>query len=145
MNKNNKKIHGYTAGVFDLFHIGHLNLLRNAKSMCDYLTVGVTNDELVKYKNKEPVICFEDRKEIVKHIKFVDNVIEQYEICKFKAWERIKFDVLFVGDDWKGTDTWNEYEKKLNNVNVKIIYLPYTKKISSTLINQILLKIRDQK
>lgn len=142
-NQINKKIHGYTAGVFDLFHIGHLNLLRRARSMCDYLTVGVSNDELVRYKFKTPVVAFKERLEIVKGIRYVDNAVEQFEIDKFKAWERIGFDVLFVGDDWKGTGTWKDYEIRLGEVGVKVIYLPYTKGTSSTLINSVLINLRN--
>ena len=129
---------GYTTGVFDLFHIGHLNLLKNAKAKCDYLVVGITTDELVKYKGKLPVINLEERMEIVKAIKDVDEVVVQDDLDKFKAWEKYHYDVLFVGDDWKGTDKWNEYERKLNLVGAKVCYLPYTKTTSSTLITKVL-------
>ncbi|MFH1662257.1 MAG: adenylyltransferase/cytidyltransferase family protein [Candidatus Falkowbacteria bacterium] len=139
----NKKIFGYTTGVFDLFHIGHLNMLRNSKSMCDHLTVGVTSDELVSYKHKKAVIPFKERFEIVRGIKYVDAVVGQYEIDKFVAWEKLKFDVLFVADCWHRDEKWNEYERKLNNVGVKVIYIPYTQGISSTLINEVLLKLRN--
>lgn len=131
-------IKGYTAGVYDLFHIGHLNLLKNAKAKCDYLVVGITTDELVKYKGKLPVINLEERMEIVKAIKYVDEVVVQDDLDKFKAWEKYHYDVLFVGDDWKGTDKWNEYERKLNLVGAKVCYLPYTKTTSSTLITKVL-------
>ena len=131
-------IKGYTAGVYDLFHIGHLNLLKNAKAKCDYLVVGITTDELVKYKGKLPVINLEERMEIVKAIKDVDEVVVQDDLDKFKAWEKYHYDVLFVGDDWKGTDKWNEYERKLNLVGAKVCYLPYTKTTSSTLITKVL-------
>ncbi|MCK5211065.1 adenylyltransferase/cytidyltransferase family protein [Candidatus Parcubacteria bacterium] len=137
--------YGYTAGVYDLFHIGHLNLLKNAKEMCEHLTVGISTDELVKYKHKKSVVCFEERIEIVRHIKHVDAVVEQSDIDKFKMWENLKFNVLFVGDDWKGTEVWNKYEERLKEVDVVVIYLPYTKGTSSTLINQILLKLRGEK
>lgn len=104
---------GYTTGVFDLFHIGHLNMLKNAKGLCDKLIVGVTVDELVSYKNKKSVIPFEERIEIVRSIKFVDTAIAQENIDKFEAWKKVKFDILFVGDDWYDSKSWNEYEKNL--------------------------------
>lgn len=134
---------GYTSGVYDLFHIGHLNLLKNARGLCDKLIVGVSVDELVKYKNKKAVIPFEERIEIVRNIKYVDSAIPQYEIDKFKVWEKIKFDVLFVGDDWYESDSWKIMENKFKDVNVRVIYFPYTKGTSSTLINEILIKTRD--
>lgn len=127
---------GYTAGVYDLFHIGHLNLLKNAKGMCDKLIVGVSTDKLVEYKNKQPVIPFEDRIEIVRNIKYVDVAIPQEELDKFKMWEKLHFDILFVGDDWYKTDSWGEMERKFKEVGVKIVYFPYTKKTSSTLITK---------
>ena len=134
---------GYTSGVYDLFHIGHLNLLKNARGLCDKLIVGVSVDELVKYKNKKAVIPFEERIEIVRNIKYVDSAIPQYEIDKFKVWEKIKFDVLFVGDNWYESDGWKIMENKFKEVNVRVIYFPYTKGTSSTLINEILINIRD--
>ncbi|EAI3485456.1 adenylyltransferase/cytidyltransferase family protein, partial [Campylobacter coli] len=91
---------GYTSGVYDLFHIGHLNLLKNAKGLCDKLIVGVTIDELVQYKNKKSVIPFSERIEIVRSIKYVDAAIPQENIDKYQMWEKLHFDVLFVGDDW---------------------------------------------
>lgn len=136
-----KQIIGYTAGVFDLFHIGHLNLLHRAKEQCDRLIVGVTTDELVQYKGKKPVITLSERMEIIKAIKYVDDVIVQDNLDKFNVWTKLHYDILFVGDDWKGTDKWNEYERKLNAVGAKVIYLPYTKTTSSTLITQVLNKI----
>ncbi|MEI0479075.1 adenylyltransferase/cytidyltransferase family protein [Brachyspira pulli] len=134
---------GYTSGVYDLFHIGHLNLLKNAKGLCDKLIVGVSVDNLVLYKNKKPVIPFEERIEIVRNIKFVDAAIPQEELDKFKVWEKIKFDVLFVGDDWYKTDSWQEMEEKFKSVNVRVIYFPYTKGTSSTLINETLINLRN--
>ncbi|GFO59398.1 cytidyltransferase [Geomonas silvestris] len=134
---------GYTTGVYDLFHIGHLNLLRNAKSMCDKLIVGVTTDELVSYKNKRSVIPFEERLEIVRSNRYVDAVIPQESMNKFEAWEKIKFDVMFVGDDWYSSDKWQQLEQQFNEVGVRIVYFPYTKGTSSTLINSVLLSIRN--
>lgn len=134
---------GYTSGVYDLFHIGHLNLLKNARGLCDKLIVGVSVDELVKYKNKKAVIPFEERIEIVRNIKYVDSAIPQYEIDKYKVWEKIKFDILFVGDDWYESDSWKIMEDKFRKVDVRVIYFPYTKGTSSTLINEILIKTRN--
>ncbi|HCU01664.1 MAG: Glycerol-3-phosphate cytidylyltransferase [Candidatus Moranbacteria bacterium GW2011_GWE1_35_17] len=136
---------GYTSGVFDLFHIGHLNLLRKAKSKCDKLIVGVTTDELVSYKLKKAVIPFKERIEIVKNIKYVDEVIAQENMDKMKMWKKLKFDVMFVGSDWKGTEKWKAFEEQFAEVGVKIIYFPYTKGTSSTLINETLVKLRDVK
>ncbi len=133
---------GYTTGVFDLFHIGHVNLLKNASSLCDKLIVGVTTDELVSYKHKRSVIPFEERLEIVQSCKYVDLAIPQTDLDKFTAWEKHRFNKLFVGDDWLGSDKWNIYETKLNEVDVQIVYLPYTKTTSSTLINQTLESLR---
>ena len=135
---------GYTTGVYDLFHIGHLNLLKNAKGLCDKLIVGVTVDELVRYKNKRAVIPFEERLEIVRSIKYVDAAIPQEDIDKFAAWEKLKFDVLFVGDDWYQSERWQEMESKFREVGVKVIYFPYTKGTSSTLINQTLIRLREE-
>lgn len=134
---------GYTTGVFDLFHIGHLNLLKKAKEQCDHLIVGVSTDDLVMYKHKHAVIPFEERIEIVKAIKYVDEVVPQVNMNKMEAWEKLHFNVMFVGDDWKGTPKWDAYEKQFAEVGVKIVYFPYTKGTSSTLINEVLLKLRN--
>lgn len=143
--KNDKSIIGYTSGVYDLFHIGHLNLLKNAKSLCDKLIVGVTSDELVSYKNKKAVINHHERMEIVRSIKYVDTVVPQNDMEKFKMWKRLKFDVMFVGDDWFQTEKWEELDKQFKEVGVKIIYFPYTKGTSSTLINETLKNLREDK
>lgn len=130
---------GYTSGVFDLFHIGHLNILRNSKSMCDHLIVGVSTDDLVvKYKKKNPIIPMLERIEILRHIIYVDTVIVQEDMDKMKMWRRLKFNILFVGDDWFDTLKWQEYEKDFNKVGVRVIYFPYYRGTSSTKINQIL-------
>lgn len=136
---------GYTTGVFDLFHIGHLNMLKNAKGMCDKLIVGVTTDELVSYKHKKAVIPFEERIEIVRSIECVDVAIPQRSMDKFEAWRKLKFDVMFVGEDWYATEKWEEYERQFTEVGVKIIYFPYTQGTSSTLINEVLTNLRDEK
>jgi glycerol-3-phosphate cytidylyltransferase len=130
---------GYTSGVYDLFHIGHLNVLKNAKGICDKLIVGVSTDELVlKYKNKRPVIPFSERIEIVRNINYVDAAIAQDNRNKFEMWEKLKFDVMFVGDDWHNSNKWQELDKQFEAVGVKIVYFPYTKGTSSTIINEIL-------
>lgn len=123
---------GYTTGVFDLFHIGHLNILRRAKEQCDYLIVGVTVDELVSYKGKKAFISYEERAAIVEAIKYVDKVVPQVNMDKMEAWNKLHFDKMFVGDDWKGTDTWNHWEEEFSKVGVEIVYFPYTKQTSST-------------
>ena len=136
------KIIGYTTCVFDLFHVGHLRLIEKAKKYCDKLIVGVTVDELVKYKHKKAVIPFEERFEIIKSLKCVDEVVAQESMDKMEAWDRLKFNIIFVGDDWQGTKKWYDYEEQFEKVGVEIIYFPYTKGISSTFINNTLLKIR---
>ena len=140
---SNKKIIGYTSGVYDLFHIGHLNLLKNAKGLCDKLIVGVTVDSLVEYKHKRSVIPFEERIEIVRNIKCVDAAIPQEDLDKFKMWEKLHFDVLFVGDDWFKSERWQEMEKKFAEVGVRVVYFPYTKGTSSTLLSATLKKLRE--
>ncbi|MCL2792133.1 MAG: adenylyltransferase/cytidyltransferase family protein [Spirochaetaceae bacterium] len=134
---------GYTSGVFDLFHIGHLNLLQRAKEQCEYLIVGVTIDDLVAYKNKKAVIPFEERIKIISAIKYVDIAVPQESIDKLEAWNKYKFNVIFVGDDWKGSESWIIYENELKKVNVDVVYFPYTKGTSSTLINNTLIYLRD--
>ncbi|MCL2019663.1 MAG: adenylyltransferase/cytidyltransferase family protein [Oscillospiraceae bacterium] len=130
---------GYTAGAFDLFHIGHLNLLMRAKEACEYLIVAVSTDELIcEYKNKKPFIPFSERKAIVESIKYVDKVVVQENRNKTAAFEKYKFDAMFVGDDWKGDDLFKETENFLLARNSCIVYLPYTKNISSSKLKQII-------
>lgn len=136
---------GYTTGVFDLFHIGHLNLLRNAKAMCDKLIVGVTTDELVSYKAKKAVIPFNERFEIIRSLRYVDAVIPQETMDKYEAWQKLKFDVVFVGDDWYRQEKWEEIEARFKAVDVRVVYFPYTKGTSSSLINNVLLDLRQSK
>lgn len=133
---------GYTSGVFDLFHVGHVNILRNAKSMCDRLVVGVSVDKLVSYKGKNSVISFEDRIEVVRSCKYVDLAVPQESMDKIDAWKRYKFNIMFVGDDWYKTEKWGDFESEFSNVGVKIIYFPYTNSTSSTLINETLTSLR---
>lgn len=137
-----KKIIGYTAGVFDMFHIGHLNILRQAKERCDYLIVAVSTDELCEsYKKKKPIVCYDERKEIVESIKYVDEVVPQIDRNKFGAWERVGFNVMFVGDDWKGSPLFSELEERFKEVGVRIEYFPYTRGTSSTILREKLDKI----
>lgn len=128
---------GYTTGVFDMFHIGHLNILRRAKEQCEHLIVGVSTDEVVEsYKHHRPVIPFDDRIAIVKAIRYVDNVVPQESMDKFEAWQRIGFDVMFHGNEWKGTDLYNGYVKKFSAVGVDVVFLPHTDGISSTMLRE---------
>ena len=137
-----KKIVGYTTGVFDLFHIGHLNILERAKQNCDYLIVGVSTDELVmEYKHKKPVICYEERKRIVEAIRHVDEVVPQIDRDKMAAYEKYKFDRMFVGDDWKGSELFTRLESELAKHGAEIVYFPYTKGTSSTFLKEVLKKI----
>jgi glycerol-3-phosphate cytidylyltransferase len=130
---------GYTTGVFDLFHIGHLNILRNARAMCDRLIVGVTTDELMmEYKGKKPVISFAERCEIVRALKCVDVVIAQNTMDKLEVWEKLHFDIMFVGDDWYQTSKWKDIQKKFEQREIRIVYFPYTQGTSSMLINKTL-------
>ena len=128
---------GYTTGVFDLFHIGHLNILKNAKEKCDYLIVGVSTDDVVEsYKGKKPIIPFEERIEIVKAIRYVDEAVPQSSMDKMEAWERLHFDALFHGSDWKGSGMYLDIEQKLNSVGVDLVFLPHTEGTSSTLLTE---------
>ena len=133
---------GYTTGVYDLFHIGHLNLFKNAKGLCDKLVVGVTVDELVEYKGKHAMISFEDRIELVRRCKYVDAAVPQYDMDKLTAAKKLGASYLFVGDDWYGTEKWKRYEKEFDKEGIKIIYFPYTRGVSSTKINEALNAVR---
>lgn len=133
---------GYTTGVFDMFHIGHLNILRRAKEQCDYLIVGVSTDELVlAYKRKLPVIPYEERAEIVSSIRYVDKVVPQTDRDKVAAQERLGFHVMFVGDDWKGSELFTRVEQELAQKGVEVVYFPYTTGTSSTLLSEKLSKL----
>ena len=133
--KNYKR--GYTQGVYDMFHIGHLNLLNRAKQYCDYLIVGVNADDLVEsYKNKRPIIPLEERVEIVRAIKYVDEVIVTTTLDKKKIWEKIRFNEIYIGDDWKGNERWEKTGKEMEALGAKLVYLPYTKDTSSTMLRE---------
>ena len=137
---SDKQVIGYTTGVYDLFHIGHLNILKRAKEQCDFLIVGVSTDELVmREKNKRPIIPYEDRIRIVEAIRYVDKVVPQKDKNKLAAFERYRFDKMFVGSDWQGTLAWKKYEEQLLPLGVQIVYLPHTDGISSSMLTNSLL------
>lgn len=128
---------GYTTGVYDMFHIGHLNILERAKEQCEFLMVGVTTDELCfKRKGKYPIINQDERIKIVSAIKYVDNAIFQTDMDKIKPIIENKIDVVFVGSDWEGTPQWIEYEKQFKSVGCNVVYLPHTDGISSTILRE---------
>ena len=133
---------GYTTGVFDLFHIGHLNILRRAKERCEHLIVGVSTDELVEeYKHKKPVIPFEERIAIVAAIRYVDEVVPQTSMDKLMAWETLRFDALFHGDDWKGSSLYRDYEARFVAAGVDVVYFPHTQGVSSTELSELISKM----
>ena len=130
---------GYTTGVFDMFHIGHLNILKRAKERCDYLIVGVSTDEVVKeYKHKTPIIPFEERVAIVSELKCVDEVVPQTSMNKMEAWEKLHFDALFHGSDWQNSDMYNKIVEDFSKIGVDVVFLPHTEGISSTMLADIL-------
>ena len=134
-----KKIIGYTTGVFDMFHVGHLNILKRAKEKCDYLIVGVSTDEVVKaYKNKTPIVNFSERKAIVESIRYVDKVVPQITMNKLDAWNELHFDIMFHGSDWQGTAMYDKIIENLNSVGVEVVFLPHTDGVSSTLLSELL-------
>ena len=138
-----KVIIGYTTGVFDLFHVGHVRILKKAKSLCDKLIVGVSTDTVVKkYKNKKPIIPYSERVEVIKNSKYVDMVVPQNTLDKFISWKKLKYDIILVGDDWFASKKGRLLDKRFKELGVRIIYLPYTKKTSSTKINNILNQYR---
>jgi glycerol-3-phosphate cytidylyltransferase len=128
---------GYTTGVFDMFHIGHLNILKRAKEQCEYLIVGVSTDDTVEsYKHKTPIIKFEERSAIVEAIKYVDKVVPQTSMNKMDAYKELKFDALFHGSDWQGSDMYNKIVEEFAAVGVDVVFLPHTDGVSSTLIRE---------
>lgn len=137
-----KEIIGFTAGAFDMFHIGHLNLIKNAKSRCDYLIVGVNTDELIlNYKNKKAVVPLSERMQIVEAIKYVDEVISVGTLDKECIWNIKKYDIVFIGDDWKGSLRWNHTEHIMKKYGVQVVYLPYTRGTTSTLLREKLIEL----
>lgn len=136
---------GYTTGVFDMFHIGHLNILKRAKEQCDYLIVGVSTDEVVQsYKNKTPIIPFAERIAIVQELKCVDRAVPQTGMDKMEAWKKYHFDALFHGSDWKGSDMYNKMIEEFSEVGVDVVFLPHTEGVSSTLLSEVLHKLNNE-
>lgn len=134
MNSKHYKI-GYTTGVYDMFHIGHLNILRRAKELCDYLIVGVTTDDLCyKRKHKYPIISETERLEIVKSIRYVDRALFQTNMDKVSAAKQLGADAIFVGSDWENTPAWLSYEKELKKIGCDVVYLKHTDGISSSIL-----------
>lgn len=128
---------GYTTGVFDMFHIGHLNILKNAKAQCDYLIVGVSTDEnVLSYKKKSPIIPFEERAAIISELKCVDKVVPQENMDKMQAWEKLHFDALFHGSDWKDSEMYKKMIDEFSKVGVDVVFLPHTEGVSSTLLSE---------
>lgn len=126
---------GYTTGVYDMFHIGHLNILKRAKEQCDYLIVGVTTDELCfARKKKHPIICETDRMAIISELRCVDRVVPQEDMDKLAAVKKYDVNAVFVGSDWKGTEAWIRYEQEFAEVGCDVVYLEYTEGISSTIL-----------
>ena len=138
----NKKI-GYTSGVFDMFHVGHLNIIKKARKNCDYLIVAVSSDELSKkLKNKKPLISFQNRIKIIKSLIYVDKAVKEKKDDKISAWRKYKYNIIFKGSDWKNSKKWKKLNKFFLNNNVKVKFLPYTKNISTTLLKK---KIKNTK
>ena len=130
---------GYTTGVFDMFHIGHLNILKRSKEICETLIVGVSTDELVRsYKHKTPIIPYEERISIVEAIKYVDKVVPQTSMDKMEAWRNLHFDAIFHGSDWKNSEMYNKIIEDFSRIGVDIVFLPHTEGISSTMLSEIL-------
>ena len=128
---------GYTQGTFDMFHIGHLNLLHQARELCDYLIVGVNTDRLVnEYKNKLPVVNEHDRAAIVGELRCVDRVVMCDTLSKTDAWQRLHFDAIFIGSDWKGNERWAQTERDLKPLGAEVVYLQHTDGVSSTLLRE---------
>ncbi len=134
-----KEVIVYTAGTFDLFHIGHLNLLKAAKGLGDKLIVAVNTDELVEeYKKVRPIMSYEERYRLVSELRCVDVCIPQYSRDKYEAWKRIRFDILVMGDDWYDDEEYRKWEKCLRDEGVRVIFLPYTRTISTTKIKRLI-------
>ncbi len=128
---------GYAPGAFDLFHVGHLNLLRHAKTRCDYLIAGVVADDLlIAAKGQPPVIPLAERLEIVRSIRYVDEAVAELRPSKLDTWREFPFDILFKGDDWRGTERGLALEQDFEAVGVEVVYFPYTVHTSSTVLRR---------
>lgn len=126
---------GFAPGVYDLFHVGHLNILREARQHCDWLVAGVTSDDLAaSLKGHAPVVPLAERLEIVRSLRYVDDAVVEADVDKLKTWKRVGFHVIFKGDDWRGTPKWEMLERRFEQVGVEVVYFPYTKHTSSTLL-----------
>ena len=129
---------GYTQGVFDMFHIGHLNILNRAKDQCEYLIVGVNADTLVEnYKHKTPVINENDRIKIVGNIKCVDRVVLANTLDKKEQYKRLGFDAIFIGSDWKGNPRWESTREEMKQIGVEVVFLPHTEGITSSILRNV--------
>ncbi len=138
LNSGGRRRIGYAPGVYDMFHIGHLNILRNSRLACDYLIAGVASDDFSRrVKGKSPVIPLAERLEIVSSIRYVDEAVEE-NVSKLEMWDRLRFDVIIKGDDWRGTEKGNRLERDMATVGVEVFYLPYTVHTSSTMLRQAL-------
>lgn len=130
---------GYAPGVYDLFHVGHLNILRHARSRCDYLVAGVVSDEMAELaKGRRPVVPLIERLEIVRSVRFVDDAFVETVPEKLETWDRVRFDVIFKGDDWRGTEKGDRLERDFATVGVEVVYFPYTVHTSSTQLRRAL-------
>ena len=130
---------GYAAGAFDLFHVGHLNILKRAKSQCDYLIAGVVSDEMLELtKGKTPVIPLAERLEIVSSLRYVDRAVAEVVPDKLETWQSLRFDIFFKGDDWRGTKKGLQLEREFAAVGVEVVYFPYTIDTSSTMLRRAL-------
>lgn len=135
---------GYTQGTYDMFHIGHLNLINHAKEQCDYLIVGVNADELVQeYKHKVPIINESERAAIISNIKAVDKCVITHTLDKLVAYNLYRFDAIFIGDDWKGNARWKKTEEELKAIGVDLVFLPHTAGVSSTALTSVIKDILD--
>ena len=136
---------GYTTGVYDMFHIGHLNILKKAKERCDYLIVGVSTDEVVEsYKHRASIIPFEERIAIIRELRCVDQAVPQVSMDKMEAWKKYHFDALFHGSDWKGSDMYNNMIEQFSKVGVDVVFLPHTEGVSSTLLSEVLYTLKEE-
>lgn len=137
---------GYAPGAYDLFHVGHLNILRHAKSQCDHLVAGVVSDEMCELtKGRRPVIPLAERLEIVSHISYVDQAVAELVPDKLQTWKTVRFNVLFKGDDWRGTSRGEKLERDFATVGVEIVYFPYTMHTSSSMLRRVLAAIDEQR
>jgi len=137
---------GYAPGAYDLFHVGHLNILRHAKTQCDFLVAGVVSDEMCELtKGKRPVIPLAERLEIVSHISYVDQAVAEVVPDKLETWKSVRFNVLFKGDDWRGTPKGEKLERDFAEVGVEVVYFPYTMHTSSSMLRRVLSTIDESR